>query len=153
MIRIAQSLQNIADNHGLDFEAYSGNQTTDTLFLSGEGGKASISTTGVCVSDSPAITGFTEDQRQHPCQLIFTTNEGTIIPLTTPSESIISKPYFTIFPNKTNERIIKEDQNPFLSIQQPSFQIRFTLYTPLYEENSWIKMSSLLFQQFFNLQK
>jgi hypothetical protein len=40
-----------------------------------------------------------------------------------------------------------------LYIKQPAFQVNFNIYTPLYQKNDWIKTSSILFQQFFNLKK
>ncbi|AHB41459.1 hypothetical protein P148_SR1C00001G0669 [candidate division SR1 bacterium RAAC1_SR1_1] len=155
MIRISQILQNIADNHSINFEAYSGSQMNDILFLSGEGGNVSITSTGVCISNSPAITGFTQEQKDNPCQLIIINQDESITTITTPSESFISKPYFSIFPTEPNQQIIHNDQIddfPFLKIKQPSFQVHFNIYTPLYEQGNWINMSSLLFQQFFTLQ-
>lgn len=155
MIRIAQTLQNIADNNSIDFEAYNENIEKNALFLSGEEGKVSITSTGVCFSDSPAITGFTQEQKDNPCQLIIAKQDWSMIPITTSSESLISKPYFTIIPHKPNQEIIDDDQIlfPFLKIRQPGFQVNFTIYTPLYEKWNWIKTSKILFQQFFNLQK
>lgn len=154
MIRIAQTLQNIADNNSINFEAYSGLQETDNiLFLSGEGWNVSITHTGVCLSDSPAITWFTQEQKENPCQLIIIDKDGMITNITTPSESFISKPYFSIFPIKPNQEIIDDQiEFPFLRIRQPGFQVHFSIYTPLYEQGNWTKMSSLLFQQFFTLQ-
>ncbi len=154
MIRIAQTLQNIADNNSLDFEKYNGQQNKEILFLSGEGGIVSITSTGACIIDSPVFTWFTEEQKQNPCQLIIINQNWDIISITTPSEVIISKPNFTIIPTKNKETILENNQIsiPFLAIQQPGFQVTFKLYTPLYNKNNWTQTSSLFFQQFFNLQ-
>lgn len=154
MIRIAQTLQNIADKHSLDFDKYNWSQKEDSLFLSGEGGKVSITSTGVCVSDSPVITGFTQEQKDNPCQLIIINESGVIVPITTLSESFISQPYFTIFPTKNKQTILDDSQItfPFLHIKQPGFQVHFSIYTPLYEKWNWTRTSTFLFQQFFNLQ-
>ncbi len=154
MIRIAQTLQNIADKNTIDFEKYNDQQNKAVLFLSGEGGNVSITSTGVCISDSPALTWFTQEQKENPCQLIIINQDWKTIPITTPTEVIISKPNFTIIPTKNKETILENNQIsiPFLFIQQPGFQITFKLYTPLYNKSNWTQTSSLFFQQFFNLQ-
>lgn len=154
MIWISQTLQNIADNHSIDFDSYKLETTNEKLFLSGKTEKIIITTTWICIPDIQITTWFTQEQREDPCQLIIVNQNGSITPITTTSESFISKPYFTIIPSKSNEEII-DDPNwfPFLKIRQPGFQVNFTIYTPLYEKWNWIKMSKILFQQFFNLQK
>jgi len=153
MIWIAQTLQNISDNNSIDFDSYIESIPTDSLFLSGKDGKIKITSQWNCVFDIPEITWFNQEQKDNPCQLIIMNQDWSIIPITTSSESLISKPNFTIFPTKPNNKIIEEDQNPFLKIRQPSFKINFSIYTPLYEKWNWIRTSSILFQQFFNLQK
>lgn len=154
MIRVAQTLQSIADKNSIDFDRYEGQQNKDILFLSGEGGNLSITSTGVCISGSPEFTGFTQEQKENPCQLIMINQSWSITQITTPSEVIISKPHFTISPTKSKQSIMENDQItiPFLNIQQPWFQIVFNLYTPLYTKNNWTQTSKLTFQQFFNLQ-
>ena len=153
MIWISQTLQNIADNHSIDFDNYNLEEINDKLFLSGKTEKITITTTWICIPDIQITTWFTQEQRENPCQLIIVNQNNSITPITTPSESFISKPYFTIHPYKPNEEIIKDDPIPFLKIRQPGFQVNFTIYTPLYEKWNWIKMSKIIFQQFFNLQK
>ncbi len=157
MIWISQTLQNIADSHSIDFEKYEWTQNHENLFLSGKTEKITITTTWICIPDIQITTWFTQEQREDPCQLIIVPQDELITPITTPSESFLSKPYFTIYPQKPNEEIINNNNQdwppPFLNIRQPGFQVNFTIYTPLYEKWNRIKMSKILFQQFFNLQK
>ena len=154
MIWIAQVLQNIADNHQIDFEKYNWSQNYENLFLSWKTERITITSTWNCKTDIEITTWFTQEERENPCKLVIVNQNDSITQINTPSESFISKPYFTIFPYKSNEEIINEtDWFPFLNIRQPGFQTNFTIYTPLYEKWNWIKTSKILFQQFFNLQK
>lgn len=158
MIRISQILQNISDNHSIDFEKYNWElNNNESLFLSWKLWKISINSTWICRSNNPEITWFNQDEKDNPCQLIITNQDWSISEITTTSESFISKPYFTIVPTEPNQQIIStSDQDwppPFLKIRQPGFQVNFSIYTPLYQKWDRIKMSHILFQQFFNLQK
>jgi len=45
MIWISQTLQNIADNHSIDFDNYNLEEINDKLFLSGKTEKITITTT------------------------------------------------------------------------------------------------------------
>ncbi len=149
-----QTLQNIADNHSLNFDQQINTEKTDTLYLSWLLGNITITSTGICKPDFPLITWFNEEEKNNPCTLIIINSSWVITNITTPSESSISKPYFTIFPFKDNNAIIQDSQIefPLLYIKQPSFLIHFSIYSPLYEKWNRIRTSSILFQQFFNLQ-
>lgn len=153
MIWIAQTLQNIADSHAINFEKYTSGENHEKLFLSGKTENIIITSTWICYSDIEITTWFTQEQKENPCQLIIINENESITPITTTSESLISKPYFTIIPSKPNQEIIINDQNPFLKIRQAWFQVNFTIYSPLYEKGNRINANKILFQQFFNLQK
>lgn len=155
LIRISQTLQNIADISEIDYESYQSTNIHDTLFLSWNDGKIKINSTGNCISDIRNFTWFTQEQKENPCLLTITKEDGNIIVLNSPSESIISKPYFTTSPIRTNENIIWDNniQFPFLHIEQPGFQVYFTIFTPIYKKNQRTNTSKIIFQQFFKLQK
>jgi prepilin-type N-terminal cleavage/methylation domain-containing protein len=131
-IRIAQTLQNIADNNTIDRNTI---QTNDQIILTGKQGSTIITATGLCIPDYPPILSFSGEARNNPCQLIILQNNKTIA-ISSSKEIIISKPIFTIFPRTSNESIIsgyqgEANQNPpFLEIRQPAFQVHFSIYTP-----------------------
>ncbi len=154
LIRINQSLQNIADNHSIDFDRYKENSEDkhSSLFLSWES-KIEITSTWNCLLDTKIQTGFDQEQIDNPCQLIIIPEDWEIIEISSPSQSIISQPFFTIHPNKANSEIIKNENNPHLQIRQPGFQLNFTIYSPIYQKWNRVKTSKILFQQFFNLKK
>jgi Tfp pilus assembly protein PilE len=154
MIRITQTIQNIADTHSIDFNSYLEITTQDSLYLSWELGRIIITSTWRCKEDTTQITWFTEEDREDPCRLIFYDKNWKINTITTPSEIIISKPHFNMVTTTKNEDIISDTTYdfPFLYIQQAWFKVRFTIYTPIYKNNNRTNMSSTIFQQFFKLQ-